>query len=59
MQNHFNTRAIAQVWMDADPAEGVSEWYDEQTGFVTTDRREAIAWVRENGRELRHAWRLD
>ena len=59
MQVKFNTKAIAQVWADVDPAEGVSEWYDEQTGFVTTDRREAIGWIKANGRELRHGWRLD
>ena len=59
MQVQFNTRAIAQIWADADPAEGVSEWYDETSGFVTTYRQEAIAWVKVNGRGLRHAWRLD
>ena len=59
MQVKFNTKAIAQVWADVDPAEGVSEWYDPVSGFVTTDCREAVAWIKENGRELRHGWRLD
>ena len=59
MQVRFNTKAITQIWEDVDPYEGQSEWYDLETGYVTTDRRKAIAWVRENGRGLRHAWRLD
>ena len=59
MQVKYNTEAIAQVWADVDPAEGLSEWYDPVSGFVTTDRREAVAWVKENGRFLRHSWRLD
>ena len=59
MQVQFNTRAIAQIWEDVDPCEGQSEWYDPVSGWLTTNRREAIAWVRENGRELRHGWRLD
>ena len=59
MQVRFNTKAIAQIWADVDPCEGQSEWYDLVSGFVTTDRRQAIAWVKVNGRELRHGWRLD
>ena len=59
MQVKLNTKAIAQVWANVDPAEGVSEWYDPVSGFVTTDCREAVAWIKENGRELRHGWRLD
>ena len=59
MQVQFNTKAIAQIWADVDPCEGVSEWYDEETGWLTTDRRQAIAWVKVNGRGLRHSWRLD
>ena len=58
MKAQFNTRAIAQVWADTDPYEGESEWYDEVSGFLTTDHREAIAWIKENGRGLRHSWRL-
>ena len=59
MRVQFNTKAIAQIWADIDPAEGQSEWYDPVSGFLTTDRLTAIAWVRENGRGLRHSWRLD
>lgn len=59
MQVKFNTKAIAQIWADVDPCEGQSEWYDPVSGFVTTDRTQAIAWVKENWRELRHGWRLD
>ena len=55
----MNTKFIVQIWMDCDPAEGSSEWYDPETGWLTTDRREAIAWVRDNRRGLRHFWRLD
>lgn len=59
MQVQFNTKAIAQIWADVDPYEGESEWYDPETGWLTTDRREAIAWVKVNGRGLRHSWRLN
>ena len=55
----FNTKAIAKIWVDVDPAEGVSEWYDEISGFLTHDHLEAIAWVKIHGRELRHGWRLN
>ena len=59
MNEKINTQAICQIWQDVDPAEGQSEWYDPETGWLTTDRQEAIFWVKENGRGLRHSWRLD
>jgi hypothetical protein len=49
---------VAAVWLAVGPAEGESLWYDDESGWETTDRREAVAWVRKHQRALRHGWVL-
>jgi hypothetical protein len=49
---------VAQIWADADPAEGSSVWTDPVTGWCTRCRLAAVAWVRQNRAPLRHTWEL-
>jgi hypothetical protein len=52
-------QAVAGVWSDVDPAEGVSVWFHpDGMGRKTNDRQEALDWARETSQKPEHFWVL-
>ncbi len=53
------TNLIVQIWMDIDPVEGESRWYDPLQGGKQTTAVRLCRGVRLNQVDLTHYWKLN